>query len=128
MKALNNVKSVLINRSLAYFVMVSFLFIASCNSDSVVQSSKFADEYKADYLFLHYDHICKTSKTTEGFFPPQTARAYGYIGIAGYEAVVHGIEGATSLQNQLNGFSSYPLPDVINGQKYNWAIASIRSN
>jgi len=112
------------NTSLYFVLGVLFLFITSCTTDSVVQNSKFTDEYKADFLLTYYDQICKTAKTTQGFFPPQTARAYGYIGIAGYEAVVHGIEGATSLQNQLNGFDSYQLPEVISGQKYNWAIAS----
>lgn len=108
-----------------YLWIVSILiFITSCTKDSVVQNSKFADEYKADFLLVYYDHICKTAKTTQGFFPPQTARAYGYIGIAGYEAVIHGIEGAASLQQQLNGFSSFRLPEPVSGQKYNWAIAS----
>ncbi len=116
----------IVKHSASFYIVLSalFLFIASCTTDSVVQNSKFTDEYKADFLLVYYDHICRTAKTTQGFFPPQTARAYGYIGIAGYEAVVHGIEGATSLQNQLNGFSSYQLPEVISGQKYNWAIAS----
>jgi len=125
MDAFRNTKIILLNRKLSYLsIIILLFFVSSCTRDADIQNSKYTDNYKADFLLAYYDHICKTAKTTEGFFPPQTARAYGYIGIAGYEAVVYGIEGATSLQNQLNGFSSYLLPEVVSGQKYNWAIAS----
>ncbi|MBK8372728.1 MAG: hypothetical protein IPL20_15570 [Saprospiraceae bacterium] len=63
-------------------------------------------------------------KNYPGIFPPQAARAYGYIGLAQYEAVVHGIKNAQSLQNQLNGFSTYKLPVPESGKEYNWALAS----
>lgn len=100
------------------------LIIDSCTKDTIVNNSKKAEEYQADFLIKYYDHICKTIKNTAGFFPPQAARAYGYIGIASYESVMHGIEGATSLQGQLNGFALFKLPQPIGEQKYNWAIAS----
>lgn len=99
------------------------IFIISCQKDDVLVQNK-TEDYQADFLFKYYDHLCKTIKTTPGFFPPQAARAYGYIGVAQYEAVVHGIPNGTSLQNQLNGFSSYTLPAPEAGKTYNWALAS----
>ena len=95
----------------------------SCTKDEVKVESKKTNEYNADFLHKYYDHICTTIRTTPGFFPPQAARAYGYIGIAGYEAAVIGIDETKSLQNQLFGFSSFKLPKPINGLEYHWAIA-----
>jgi hypothetical protein len=66
--------------------------------------------------------ICTITKSTAGFYGPQTARAYGYVGIAGYEAVVHGIAGARSLSGQLNGLPQLPQPDP--GLEYNWGISA----
>ena len=106
------------------FCLVGFsILISSCQKDEMTVINK-TEDYEADFLFTYYNHLCKTIKTTQGFFPPQAARAYGYIGIAQYEAVVHGIEEARSLQNQLNGFSGYPLPKPTAGKTYNWALAS----
>jgi hypothetical protein len=105
-------------------VLIFLLTIQSCTKDTEVIESKETEEYEADFLFAYYNQICKTIKTTSGFFPPQAARAYGYIGIAQYESVIHGIENGISLQNQLNGFSDFKLPEPIAGEKYNWAIVS----
>ena len=102
-------------------VIVSF---QSCIKDVIENESKPAESYSADFLFSYLDQICKTARTTEGFFPPQAARAYGYIGIANYEAVVHGIAGARSLESQLNGMSVYALPKPDPAMSYNWAIAA----
>jgi hypothetical protein len=106
------------------FFLLALILFDSCAKDSTDQSSKSTEEYSADFILSYYDQICKTVKTTPGFFPPQASRAYGYIGIAQYEAVVNGIENAKSLQNQLNGFASFQLPAPLQGQLYNWAIAS----
>lgn len=105
-------------------IVASFsLFITSCQKDEVPTQNR-TEEYEADFLYKYFDHLCKTIKTTSGFFPPQAARAYGYIGLAQYEAVVHGIPNGQSLQNQLNGFAGYPLPKPETGKTYNWALAS----
>lgn len=106
------------------FGIIAVMLFDSCTKDTLDHSSKATEEYPADYILSYYDQICKTIKTTPGFFPPQAARAYGYIGIAQYEAVVNGIENAKSLQHQLNGFSSFQLPQPLSGERYNWAIAS----
>jgi hypothetical protein len=105
-------------------LIVSFVFIQSCSKDTPITESQETETYSAKHLTDYYTLVCKVTKNTPGFFPPQAARAYGYISIANYEAVRNGIEGAVSLQNQLNGFANYPLPTPQSGVEYNWAIAS----
>lgn len=110
-------------RILMFFLVV--LFFQSCKKDEpIITESASTDSFSANHLTEYYALICKVTKNTPGFFPPQAARAYGYISVANYEAVRSGIEGAISLQTQLHGFSQYPLPTPQTGVEYNWAIAS----
>ena len=99
-------------------------FIQSCSKDQPLPESQETETYSAKHLTDFYSLVCKITKNTPGFFPPQAARAYGYISIANYEAVRNGIENAVSLNTQLNGFSNYPLPTPNADAEYNWAIAS----
>lgn len=99
-------------------------FIQSCSKDQPLPESQETETYPAKHLTDFYSLVCKITKNTPGFFPPQAARAYGYISIANYEAVRNGIENAVSLNTQLNGFSNYPLPTPNADAEYNWAIAS----
>jgi len=99
-------------------------FIQSCSKDQPLPENQETETYSAKHLTDFYSLVCKITKNTPGFFPPQAARAYGYISIANYEAVRNGIENAVSLNTQLNGFSNYPLPTPNADAEYNWAIAS----
>ncbi|MDQ2753555.1 MAG: vanadium-dependent haloperoxidase [Bacteroidota bacterium] len=113
-----------------YLVLVIFFisaFIISCHKEDAppnqnVSYGKATNTYSGDFVYDYFDLMCKISKSTNGFFPPQVARAYGYVGIAAYEAVVNGISGAQSLGGQLNNFPYLQKP-LIN-QEYNWAISS----
>ena len=109
-------------RILSLFLLIGFL--QSCTKDQPLVESQETETFAANHLIDYYDLICTTTKNTPGFFPPQAARAYGYISITNYEAVRHGIEGAVSLQSQLKGFQSYPMPVPEHDLEYNWAIAS----
>ena len=109
-------------KTLILFTAVSFF--QSCSKDEPITRSQDTERYSSSFLVDYFDLICTTTKNTPGFFPPQAARAYGYIGIANYEAVRNGIEGAQSLQSQLNGFDKYTLPTPDAGVEYNWAISS----
>lgn len=80
--------------------------------------------YSGKYVRNYFNLLCTISKSTPGFFPPQVARAYGYVGIANYEAVVNGIPGAQSLAGQLNGLSRASLPALPQNLQCNWGIAS----
>lgn len=46
----------------------------------------------------------------EFLFPPVAARAYGYAGVALWEAVAPGVPGGRSLAGQLNGLITVPQP------------------
>ena len=51
-------------------------------------------------------------RRTPGFSPPVASRAYAYLGVALYEAVVPGMAGYKSLAGQLNGLGPLPEPDT----------------
>lgn len=109
-------------------LIVSF-FIVSCHKDDApvtpihpAGKSKAANTYSGEFINNYFGLMCKVSKTTPGFFPPQVARAYGYVGVAAYEAVVNGVANAQSLGGQLNGLAMLPKP--VMQEEYNWAISS----
>lgn len=110
-------------RNLFIVLLISILY-TSCIRDVIDNNSPPAERYDAKFLVKYLDFICKTARVTEGFFPPQVARAYGYIGVANYEAVIHGIDPSKSLVHQLNGLSNYNVPVPERNLQYNWAIAS----
>jgi hypothetical protein len=99
---------------------------SSCHKDNSVTPNKGLSastrSYSSAQLRNYFSLMCTVTKSTKGFFPTQAARAYGYVGLAAYEAVVNGIPGALSLSGQVNGLSGVPKPTT--GAEYNWAIAS----
>ena len=113
--------------SLQSVLLISVL-IFSCHKEdapAVINNygdSKATNTYSGEFVNHYFAMMCTVSKATPGFFPPQVARAYGYVGLAAYEAVVNGISNAKSLGGQINGLASLPKPDAA--KKYNWAIAS----
>ena len=115
------------NRCFTIIVISVSVFIFSCHKEDqpstpVVAFGDATSSYSGEFIYDYYSLMCKVSKSTPGFYPPQVARAYGYVGITLYEAVVNGIADAQSLGGQLNGMSSMPKPVI--GQQYNWAISS----
>src|SRR6185437_11574636 len=56
-----------------------------------------------------------------GFTPPVQARAYGYMGLALYEALIGGMPDHRSIASQLNGIGSLP---EANGIPYNWPLVA----
>ena len=108
------------------FIIVVFVLTACRKDDNLEMPviAKAANKYSGDNIQKYFSLLCDISQTTPGFFPPQVARAYGYIGVANYEAVVNGIEGAQSLGGQLNELSTSGLPNIEKGKGYNWGITS----
>lgn len=106
--------------------LATILLITSCNKNDVQVNpesiSPTARKYSGEPVRNYFTLMCRVAKNTPGFFPPQVARAYGYIGIAAYESVVHGIPNAKSLSGQLNGLNQLPKPAM--NVEYNWAISS----
>ncbi|MDX2284783.1 MAG: vanadium-dependent haloperoxidase [Bacteroidia bacterium] len=60
-------------------------------------------------------------RATPSNSPTFASRTLGYIGVAQYEAVVHGAPGWRSLAGQLNGLDSLPAPEP--GTAYDWNVA-----
>ncbi len=120
------------NKCLIVTALLVTVFIFSCHKEDapapltsppvVAGSSKLTNTYSGDFVYSYFDLMCKISKSTPGFFPPQVSRAYGYVGVAAYEAVVNGIANAHSLSGQINGLASLPTP--VSSEEYNWAISS----
>jgi len=81
-----------------------------------------AKSYDGQFLQDYITLTCKVSQTTDGFFPTQAARAYGYIGVTAYESVVYGIDAQYKLEGQLDGFPEGSIPNPESGLKYNWAL------
>ncbi len=117
-------------RSAAAIVVAMALLLAACSDDDSSTNppnsdlSKATSGYSGEFVRDYFDLLCRVVKATPGFFPPQAARAYGYVGVAAYEAVVNGIDDGTSLGGQLDGWSAASLPTPDPELEYNWAIAS----
>jgi membrane-associated phospholipid phosphatase len=79
------------------------------------------ESYDADIPLAYYDLSLEFSKRTGGFTPPVQARAYAYMGIALYEAVVHGMPKHKSIARQLNGIGALPEPS---GAPYDWPLVA----
>lgn len=96
--------------------------LQSADSTQPTPTGKSADQFNADVATKWAELQLKLTKTTPGFTPPVASRAYGYAGIAMYEAVVPGITDRKSLVGQLQGLTSLPQPE--SNQAYNWALSA----
>ena len=81
-----------------------------------------ARTYSSVPLQNYFTLMCTLTKGTNGFYPTQAARAYGYVGLSAYESVAAGIPGAQSLSGQINGLNALPRPQP--DKVYNWGISS----
>jgi hypothetical protein len=115
-------------KRLSLFILLA-LFLASCQNEdenddpiNTTVSAK-AKTYEGEFLQDYITLTCKVAQTTDGFFPTQAARAYGYIGVTAYESVVYGIDPAYRMEGQLDGMSEGSIPDPDSELKYNWAIS-----
>ncbi|HEX2601781.1 MAG TPA: vanadium-dependent haloperoxidase [Gemmatimonadaceae bacterium] len=80
-----------------------------------------AADFDAGVPLAYYQLSLDFSKSTAGFTPPVQARAFGYMGLALYEAVVGGMPDHQSVASQLNGVGSLPQ---ANGVPYNWPLVA----
>lgn len=69
----------------------------------------------------YYQLSLDFTKETAGITPPVQARAYGYMGLALYEAVVGGMPDHRSIASQLHGIGALPQ---ATGAPYNWALVA----
>lgn len=110
-----------------FLLIFIFIFsIYSCQDDVKIapqQESQLTRSYDGTFLQEYFFLNCRITQTTDGFLPTQAARAYGYLGVAAYESVIHGIEGGQSLAGQIDGIEPGSLPLPQDDEEYNWAVA-----
>src|SRR5712691_7887500 len=98
---------------------------ASAVNQTGIRSSEGVNSLAADFdpgvPVAYYQHSLRFSKATAGFTPPVQARAFGYMGLALYEAVIAGMPDHRSVASQLNGIGRLP---EANGIPYNWALVA----
>ena len=108
-------------------ILVLLSLLQACRVQDDVQPTttiggKPADQYTGDVATKWAALQLKLTKTTAGYTPPVAARAFGYAGVAMYEAIVPGSATQKSLVGQLQGLTSLPQPET--GQIYNWALSA----
>ncbi len=74
--------------------------------------------YSAQIPNQYMDFALKLTVETSGFTPPVASRAYGFLGMTMYEALVHGIPSQVSLVNKLYQFTSITQPSTLSN--YHW--------
>ena len=109
---------------LALVVLLLFLSFMGCRKDDYGMKSRYAFLSPSDFLREWFKLECRIVKETDGFFPPQAARAFGYTGITVYESVSGGMQNAPSLGGQLDGLTASMLPQRDDNVGYDWAIAA----
>lgn len=77
--------------------------------------------YGPEIPLAYYELSLVFSKRTAGFTPPVQARAYAYMGLALYEAVVRGMPNHQSIAGQLHGIGALPSQE---GTPYHWPLAA----
>ena len=95
----------------------AFLLILLLYSYSTYSQSR-ALHHDATVPNHYFGFSLKLVKETPGFSPPVAARAFGFMGLALYEAVVPGIPDYTSTQGRLFELNYVTLP--AKGSEYDW--------
>lgn len=97
------------------------LFGSSCKRDDETifhEDQKAASEYHAAVIVDWYSLIKTLTTETPGYTPPVAARAFGYTGVALYEAVVPGMPNKVSMSGKLNELHITTVPDA--NKVYHW--------
>lgn len=77
-----------------------------------------AAQFDAEVSTAWFDLSLDLVRTTAGYSPPVASRAFGYTGLALYEALVPGMDGFRSLGGVLDGLG--PLPAAGKNGAYDW--------
>lgn len=81
-------------------------------------NAQLTNTYSADVPNAYFGFALTLTQQTAGFTPPVASRAFGYTGLALYEATVQGIPSKVSLVNKLPQFQSITAP--MPGATYHW--------
>jgi hypothetical protein len=77
--------------------------------------------YGPEVPLAYYDLSFRFAKRTAGFTPPVQSRAYAYMGLALYEALVGGMPDHRSVAQQLSGVGELPH---ANGRAFHWPLVA----
>lgn len=111
-------------------LFLGLLGIAACDTAGITPEppaytiSMSTEEYPSDMARSWVNLLCRVVKTTEGYYPPMAARAFGYMGVTLYEAVQPGIQGSKSLSTVLNQYDASKHPKMDATKEYNWALSA----
>jgi hypothetical protein len=83
-----------------------------------------ASAYTAEVPLRWFDLALELVRTTPGFSPPVASRAFGYAGVALYEALTPGMPGRRSLAGQLNDLGR---PPGLSDRAYHWPTVANRA-
>jgi hypothetical protein len=97
--------------------MKKILLLALIGSMTTVKAQN-ADQYDADVPNHYLGFTLKLTKEGTGFTPPVASRAWGYTGLALYEAVVPGIPSQTSTVGAIPELNTITTPDA--NANYHW--------
>lgn len=113
---------------IASFVVVWLMVCLGCSggSDSAAGSQSWHDPARLDSaLVVDWCALAlKMTRDTAGYTPPVAARAFGYLGVALYEAVRPGMTGYRTLQGQIGGLAPDSLPVPAPFQDHHWGIVA----
>jgi hypothetical protein len=97
------------------------LAVGSRTADRADDARPLVRQFSVDVPDAYFDLSRTFTIRTGGFTPPVQARAYGYMGLALYEALVSGMPDNRSIASQLNGIGALPQPKEI---PYRWPLVA----
>jgi membrane-associated phospholipid phosphatase len=100
------------------FILILFIGITSCK-----QLPKEIPDYEVAAQWA--DMTLYITKNTPANSPTFASRCLGYMGLAQYEAIVHGTSDHKSLAGQLNQLESLPVPN--SDDSHNWLMVLNRT-
>jgi hypothetical protein len=109
-------------KRVAVFVLATAIMLAmTAGAVGHTERGARVSSYDADVPLAYYELSLIFTKRTAGFTPPVQSRAYGYMGLALYEALVSGMPGHRSIAHQLNGIGDLPQPTAL---PYHWPLVA----
>lgn len=107
-------KGRLVNKS-GYWILVILVWNLGCTGFNRTPLSEDKAAVEWGRMATHI------TRHTPSNSPTFASRAFGYIGLCMYEAVVNGYPAYNSMAGQLNGLETLPQPR--SGQTYSWVLA-----
>jgi hypothetical protein len=96
-----------------FIILLVFSLVTACKQEKPLTDQDLATKWAEMTLFI--------TKNTPGNSPTYSSRCLGYIGLTMYESIVKGYATYNSLENQLEGLDSLPMPEK--DKNYDWHLS-----